>query len=356
MTLPDPTDELLEAMPLPRGALPVQPGASSSREWAVQMRELAVAHLQQAMAEQAVDLTLGPTTALDDPDRLLLLNRFAIQLVCGGIDSDAVQVPLAPWRSATTAPQLLLVACIDAENDAVQVPGVLSGQEFIALAQKGPAESENFALDPALPRGGIERLFFLVELLEPEALPRQALAPASTSAGERAVVAVWRWAQGQVDDALEALGAELVPSPQAGFRSGDLGIGAIAAGFAFQAPGAGPTRPPLLRILLGLAGDQLVSGAEAEACIERFQLLLQPLGTDKKPKGLRVRLEGVLEGDLLPDGLALELQQGSEAQSLRAKLSAALELSATSLQPVELRVTYPGSAPVVLPALQLGGP
>ena len=61
-----------------------------------------------------------------------------------------------------------------------------------------------------------------------------------------------------------------------------------------------------------------------------------------------------LEGDILPDGLLLEVEQGGLSQSLRSEQSSRLDLRLpASGELIQVTLSAPGSAPLQLPALQL---
>lgn len=338
MTTPPPI-EPLEAMPLPDGAvlLSESAGATASGDWRRNLRQLALAAMGQAMAERQLKLPLGPESEADDPERLLALNRFALQLAITGISSDQVEVDTGFWQLAATAPQLLLAACVDEDNNVVHFPGVLTGEEFIAAARSAPELDGTISLDLDRFHGGIDRLFSLVQLLDPAALPRLALVPPATLV--QPVVAVIDWLSGQLADLLSGLGGTLQPSLGLAFRSG-------------VTPAEGALT--VLSIPLGLdAGGALVYGEAAAGCIERFQLQLIPSGVTT-PERLRLRLIGALAGDLLPDGLTLTAVQGSHRQTITSQLSTSLELELQGAQDlIEVSLTAPGGEPLQLPPLRL---
>ena len=337
MTSPAPI-EPLEAFPMPAGAIELDDSAA-----ALNARSLAVAGLQQALRDRRLPLPLGPETAFGDAQRLLSLNRFAVQLATGGVLADQLAIDAAPWASDATAPQLLLAALVDEENAVVAFPGVLTGAEFIELARSTERSDQAVLLDPLAFRGGVDRLLTLVQLLEPEALLRLSLTPAAqASAGS--VVAVIDWLRGQLDQAFSALGGELTPVAAGAFRSGVVASEAEAQSLA------------MLVIPFGLSGDQLVSGDAARRCVRKFQLALIPTGPDHAthPTGLVVRLSSAVPGALLPDGLQLEARQGSHRQSITSAMSTELELVfQASDQLLDVSLRYGEADPVDLPSLQL---
>jgi len=337
MTNPASIDPL-EAFPMPAGAIELEDSTTS-----LGARSLAVAALQRALRDRKLSLPLGPETALGDAQRLLSLNRFGVQLATAGVLADQLVVDAAPWANEVTAPQLLLAALVDEENAVVAFPGVLTGAEFIELARSAERSDQGVLLDPLAFRGGVDRLLSLVQLLEPEALPRLSLAPAAqTAAGS--VVAVLDWLRGQLDEAFSALGGELTPVAAGTFRSG-----AVASEAAEQALA-------MLVIPFGLSGDQLVSGDAARRCVRKFQLALIPTGPDHAthPTGLVVRLSSAVPGALLPDGLQLDARQGSHHQTITSAMSTDLELVfQASDQLLDVSLRYGETGLVELPSLQL---
>ena len=327
--------EALEALPMPEGAIELEgaPGLT--------LRQLAVAGLQQAMRDRRLALALGPQTALAEADRLLNLNQFSVQLASAGMAADQIPVDLAAWKDAAVAPQLLLAALVDDENDVVAFPGVLTSEEVLALAQTAASDGEALLLETTAFRGGVDRLLTLVQLLEPAALPRLALEPAALAGLQAGVVAVAGWLRGQLDAALAGLGGELQPVRAGAFRSGP-----VLTDWAEQALA-------MMVIPFGLSGDQLLSGEAAQRCVRRFQLALIPTGVDQ-PTGLIVRLSNAVEGALLPYGLVLEARQGGHSQTIGSDGSTELVLQFQgSAQLLDVSLRYGSGDPVVLPSLQL---
>ena len=328
----------IEVMPMPLGAIEL----SADQPWQSE-RALAVAALQQVLSGQASGLPLGPETAAEDDGRLLSLNRFALQLVTGGLLADQIAVDAKPWAEEATAPQLLLAAHVDEENAVVAFGGVLTGAEFVALACDAERCGDQLLLDATAFKGGVERLLTLVQVLEPAALPRLALAGGVDL--QRQVVAIADWLGGQLDGALEQIfGAQWQPITQGAFFSG----GAAAAERDALA---------LVAIPLGLDLVQLVCGQAAENCIERFVLQMVATGSDPaRPDGLVLRLIASMAGDLLPDGLTITVRQGSHEQRQSASGSTQIELMfAGGAELIDVSLSYPGSSDLVLPPLQLPG-
>ena len=328
------SQEPLEALPMPDSAVELDESSGIQTS-----RQMVIAALKQVLKERRLALPLGPESALDDENRLVMLNRFAVQLAPAGLSADQINVDLDPWKQINTAPQLLLAALVDDENDVVAFPGVLTGKEFVDLAKGANPASKTVVMETEEFKGGIDRLLMFVQLLEQEALPRLSLVPVRASA-VGAIVAVGDWLLGQLDDALSALGAELTP---------------VAAGAFRGAAGASEEADALAKLVipLGLQGDQLVSGDAATRCVRRLQLTLIPTG-DEQVSGMVVLLSNAVAGALLPDGLRLEAGQGGHDQSVTSEMSSQLKLIVNAGdEVVNISLRFGEGKPIRLPALQL---
>lgn len=337
------------ALPEPLETLAIPDDAILLAAWepASSARELATAALQQAMADRLLNLPLGPELELANPQRLLVLNRFQVQLLCQGISADQLEVPLAPWREAAAAPQLLLAALVDEESGVVHFPGVLTGADLQAAAaqQDWGAQDATLWLEVEAFTGGVDRLLTLVQVLDQTALPPLALQPsvagAAVAAMRAGAAAVADWLGGQLDDALAGLGGELAPVSAGAFRNGALALESTEQALA------------MLVIPFGLSGERLVSGDAAQRCVRRFQLALIATGVDQ-PTGLVLRLSNAIAGALLPDGLTLEANQGSHRQVITSANATELQLvfqGSVELLGVSLR--FGDGEAVTLPPLQL---
>jgi len=224
----------------------------------------------------------------------------------------------------------------------VWFPGVLTGPEVAsALGASPDGPGEELTVEVNAFRGGIDRLLTLVQVLDPAAIPRQALAPA---AAPPLVVVVREWLEGLLSPALAALGTELVPLTEAAFRSKGLSAAGV------------PNALAILSIPLGLSGDgTLQSGEASRTCVERFQLLLIPTAADgTTAERLTLQLVGEISGDLLPDGLLLTAAQGNRRQSVASSSSTSLDVQLPADPAlIEVSLTAPGGATLQLPPLQL---
>jgi hypothetical protein len=325
--------ELLDLLPLPEDALLLPTGNKASTP-----REMVLTAIKARLKTQKLEWRIGPTLDLANPERLLIMNGFSVQLVTSGFTADAIDVPLTHWRKAGAAPQILLAARVDEESQVVQIKGLLTGDEFQKWL-KGQSLTKNLQskdrveIPYAVIKGGIERLLTLVQLLHPEAIGKKGLEA-------RAVTpSILDWLSGQLDEALQAMGGCLVPATAGSFRS--------TANYS-------PNALAVLAIPLGLEDGQLCSGIEAENSVERFRLLLIPTGVNQEPKQLLVRLIPELEGDLLPEGLTLKVQQGAWLQTKTSQMDISLELNCSGSEEVlQVEINFPDSPPLELPPLQL---
>lgn len=321
-----------ELIPLPVSAVVLSelaPKADSPRQ-------LAIAALRQALvARQLHTLSLGSAHDCADSSCLLRLNGIAFQLACCSLISDEISVDLRFWREAETAPQLLLAASVDEENQVVCFPGVLTGKEFVDLV-KGMAGDAQTAMPFAIEqfRGGFERLLTLTLLMRPQALPRLALPKAAMDAVGSDWVNVLDWFQGILADALSDLGASLQPMAASGFRSTIQAIAEEDQAFA------------ILSIPLAVSNGSLICGPAARNAIERLQLLVIPSGT-VTATALLLRIVGDTPGALLPDQLTLSAQQGQTDQSITSEDSTRLDLRCpASTLPVAIRLSFAGREPM----------
>jgi hypothetical protein len=216
--------------------------------------------------------------------RTVVLHGFRVRVQCAPFWAEALAVPPQPWRGGRHSPQLLLGAWVDEENGAVRLPGVLTAAELLQRCPGLAAGDAPRQLPLAAFSGGLDRLFQLVRLLEPEALlpPRPALG-----------VAVRDWLEGVLAEGLAALGAELLPPSAGAFRGATV-----------------ERRPQTLAtvlIPLALVLGRIETGPALAGASERFRLLLRLCGSSDGTEWLEVRLEPDLAGDLLPQRLTLQV-------------------------------------------------
>ncbi|WP_341899540.1 hypothetical protein [Synechococcus sp. UW140] len=340
MTKPVPT---LEVLLMPLGAVELPEGLQWNSP-----RSLALAALKEVLARQKAPLPLGPSNGAVEEGRLLSLNRFALQLVTTGLAADQIVIDKSFWMQELTAPQLLLAAQVDEENDVVVFTGVLTGAEFISLVKSSKSSNQTILVDTSEFKGGVERLLTLVQLLEPAALPRFALATAA-SIVQRKVIAIADWINGQLDEAFsQSFGAQLQPLTESAFRT------SVASRFENV---ANHNALALVSIPLGLANGKLISGQEAKACAEHFVLqMLATTSNSSSPDNLLLLLSAAIDGDLLPNDLCISACQGSHTQQQIAENNTKIEFNFSGgLELINVSLGYPGSNDLVLPPLQLPG-
>lgn len=327
LVLPLPEDALLLADRAPAGATP---------------RALAVLALQHHMAALGVSLPLGPTLALEDPERLLSLNGFRVQLTCAPYGADSLRADSVPWRRAGQAPHFLLAAWVEEDLGVVWMPGVLTNGEVIDQAAGGEGP---FDLPLERFQGGVDRLLTLAGLLDPATMPLRGLdgrAPTRPSQGTLArhvsPLPIAPWTRGWIDGALLALGAKLQPVGGAVFRGSSAPASADGADLA------------ILAIPLGLVNGALCWGEARVGAIERFQLQLIARGdAPARPNALRVRLVPHLAGDVLPNGLRLV----AGPRAVVSAISQGLELEVRgNREPIQIAVEW-GEDQLRLPPLLL---
>ncbi|WP_320674895.1 hypothetical protein [Prochlorococcus sp. MIT 1341] len=160
----------MEAVPIPEGAvaLPLAEGAT--------LKELAIAALKKTLEIRNLDLPLNTGFSPKNLNQLLKLNHFAVQVVATGFTSDQITIPLKPWFKKGSAPQLLLIAQVDDENNVVHFPGALTAEEFVALVSSSITEKQNITIPIEKFSGGVDRLLRFVRFLELSAISQNGLA------------------------------------------------------------------------------------------------------------------------------------------------------------------------------------
>ena len=300
----DPDDPM--ALPLPPDSLLLEDAGPIG--CAADRPRLVMQVLRQQMAELGLNLSLQEAAAAP-ADRgwsggdglVFLLQGFRVQLVCAPFWADELLLPAAPWRQPGQSPQLLLGAWVEEESGVVRLPGVLTAAELLNRCAGFPHGQAPRTLPLTAFLGGLERLFQLVRLLSPEALT-PLLTPALPSlqtplptlrSAAAALVVMRDWLEGQLGEALAALGAELLPATAGAFRS--AAVQPRSAALA------------TVSIPLGLVLGRIQCGPGRSGASERFQLILQLCGEGDGTEWLQVWLEPDLPGDLLPQRLALSV-------------------------------------------------
>ena len=159
-------NNLPEAFPIPEDSIYLDEDLELSK------RELIVKALKKILKDKNLNLTLGPTLDLNNPERSIILNKFDIQIVFTGMISDEIIVPLKNSKIENKGPQLLLAVQVEEELNIVHFKGVLKSDEFKKIIQNKKINKNEIILSTDDFKGGIDRLFRFVRLLSPESIDR----------------------------------------------------------------------------------------------------------------------------------------------------------------------------------------
>ena len=105
----------------------------------------------------------------------LNINDLNIQIALCGLGSDEVEIPLKIWQGIDNAPQIILVAQIDDENNIIHFPGILTGSKFINQLNENSLNKESITMQISDFEGGIDILFSYVKFFNKASLPRTGL-------------------------------------------------------------------------------------------------------------------------------------------------------------------------------------
>ena len=105
----------------------------------------------------------------------LNINDLNIQIALCGLGSDEVEIPLKIWQGIDNAPQIILVAQIDDENNIIHFPGILTGSKFINQLNKNSLNKQSITMQISDFEGGIDILFSYVKFFNKASLPRTGL-------------------------------------------------------------------------------------------------------------------------------------------------------------------------------------
>ena len=81
-----------QALPIPEDSIYLD------QELKLSNRELIIKGLQKVLKEKKLDLPLGPSLDLNNPERSIILNKFDIQIVSTGMISEEISIPLKNSR------------------------------------------------------------------------------------------------------------------------------------------------------------------------------------------------------------------------------------------------------------------
>ena len=168
-------DEELEAFPIPEEAIFLDEKLNLS------VREMIVLAMDNYIKEKNLNLKLGPAMALNDPLRSIILNKFDIQIITSELIADEAKISLKNSKIEGKGPQLILAAQVEEDSKIVYFKGVLTSLEFKEILNEKDIRKDEFNILLDSFKGGIDRLFRLVRLLDTEAIPRLNLSSKSNS-------------------------------------------------------------------------------------------------------------------------------------------------------------------------------
>ena len=159
-------NNLPQAFPIPEESIFID------QELKLSNRELIIKGLQKVLKEKKLDLPLGPSLDLNNPERSIILNKFDIQIVSTGIISEEISISLKNSKIENKGPQLFLAVQIEEELNIVHFKGVLTSEEFKKIIKNKKINKNEIILSTEDFKGGIDRLFRFVRLLSPESIKR----------------------------------------------------------------------------------------------------------------------------------------------------------------------------------------
>ena len=159
-------NNLPQAFPIPEDSIYLD------QELKLSKRELIIKGLQKVLKEKKLDLPLGPSLDLNNPERSIILNKFDIQIVSTGIISEEISIPLKNSKIENKGPQLFLAVQIEEELNIIHFKGVLKSDEFTKLIKNKKINKNEITLLTDDFKGGIDRLFRFVRLLSPDSIER----------------------------------------------------------------------------------------------------------------------------------------------------------------------------------------
>ena len=130
------------------------------------LSQIALLAIKQVINERGINLKIKKKRNISDLDCIFEINNFSIQVVYAGINSDQISVPLNRWYEINDAPQIILAANIDEENNIVYFKGIMTAKEFINIFLERNAKNQSFEISLKEFKGGINRLLSYVQILE----------------------------------------------------------------------------------------------------------------------------------------------------------------------------------------------
>ena len=130
--------------------------------------------LKKVSKERKINLRIKNKKDFTELDSIIEINKFSVQVVYSGLSSDEITIPLKRWNLVSKYPQIILAVCIDEENNIVLFKGILTSNEFQNFLNEDKNNSDIIQLSLDDFKGGINRLFSFVEILNYDALSDQA--------------------------------------------------------------------------------------------------------------------------------------------------------------------------------------
>ena len=163
----------LEVFPIPDEAIILD------EQLNISPKKMVILAMKKLIKENNLDLNIGPELDLYNPLRSIILNKFDIQIVTTGLISDEIIVSIKNAKKEGKGPQLLLAAQIDEDSNIVFFKGVLTSSEFLKIIDNKQLNNDEIEVSIDSFKGGIERLFRFVRLLDSNAINRLSINPKS---------------------------------------------------------------------------------------------------------------------------------------------------------------------------------
>ncbi len=133
--------------------------------------ELSIEALKQVIKDRNIDKEIK-IKKQNKYKKSLIINDLHIQIALCGLGAEEVSIPLDIWESAHTAPQIILVAQVDDENNIVNFPGILTGSNFIKYIRNNFSRGSTIITPISEFEGGVDILFSYVKFFNKNSLPR----------------------------------------------------------------------------------------------------------------------------------------------------------------------------------------
>ena len=105
--------------------------------------------------------------------KFLSINKFFVQIAYCGIFQDEVKVSMKQWFNKGKAPQLILAAQIDSENNIVNFSGVMTAIEFEEYLLKRDIPLKEINIPISKFEGDLDLLFYYVQFLNINSIKRK---------------------------------------------------------------------------------------------------------------------------------------------------------------------------------------